>query len=199
MKRKTIKPDLPPVKTKPDNSEMCICFGHGAWYNYKMDPISIGTCDTCEGVGYLAYTHALNERCPDRFPNFCSLCECKCLDCQRTRVSIPKWEEFETRHATHPGNGYPGKFITWGTDPFMHLGGGIYRIGIFQPWPTAGFVWHVCEVETTGRVMIISSPYYRSAGAFYSRRPEECNEHESGSALKDATASAQEKMRQLLK
>lgn len=198
MKRSIKKPELPPVKPRPDDEcDLCLCFGHGAWYDYKTDPESIKSCDVCEGVGYLVRTHDRNARCPDRFPNHCSSCGCKCLDCQRTRVSKPKWEDFEKRYETYPGNGNPGKFVAWGTDPFMHSGGGIYRIGIFQPWPTAGLVWHVCSVETTGRVDTISSPYYRSAGSFYDRRPEECNKYQSGSALKDATMEAQEKMRRL--
>lgn len=198
MKRSIKKPDLPPVKPTPDNSDPCVCFGRGAWYDYKTDPVSIKTCGTCEGVGYLVRTHPSDVRCPDRFPGFCSSCGCRCFDCQRARSASPKWSEFEAQHSEYPGNGNPGKFVAWGTDPFRTQYGGIYRIAIFQPWPTAGLVWHVCDVDTRGKVATVSSPYYRSSGAFYDRRPEECTEHLSGSAVKDATASAHKKMQAML-
>jgi hypothetical protein len=197
---KSTKPELPPVKTKPKSDcDLCICFGHGAWYDYNTDPVSIKSCDVCEGAGYLVRTCSRSERCPDAFPHHCSSCGCKCLDCQRTRASKPRWSDFEALLAGCSGNGFPGKFIVWGTDPFQHGGGGVDRIAILQPHPNAGLVWHVCSVDASGRVETIPSPYYRSHGAFYDTLPNERFARESGSALADAKASAIEKMQRIMR
>jgi hypothetical protein len=195
MKKSTKKPELPPVKPKPNvDHDPCICFGHGSWYEYKTDPISIATCRLCNGAGYLIRTHPHGTRCPDRFPGFCSSCECKCDDCRRDRERTPKWDEFEKRHENHPG-----KFVVWATDPVRTEYGGIFRIAILQPWKGAGLVWQFVSVESNGKVETMSESFARSRGAFYDRKPHECNEYESGDAVKDAVISAQEKMRWFLR
>lgn len=87
----------------------------------------------------------------------------------------------------------------WATDPVRTEYGGIFRIAILQPWKGAGLVWQFVSVESNGKVETMSESFARSHGSFYDRKPHECNEYESGDAVKDATASAQEKMRWFLR
>jgi hypothetical protein len=60
-------------------------------------------------------------------------------------------------------------------------------------------VWQFVSVESNGKVETMSESFARSRGAFYDRKPHECNEYESGDAVKDAVISAQEKMRWFLR
>lgn len=190
MKKKP-KHELPPIKPVPavEFYDVCVCFGRGAWPDYKGKTVTIKTCERCDGAGYLIRTHAHTTKCSDTFPGHCSTCGCECYDCKRTRSATPRWVEFEELHKDHPGNGYPGKFIEWGTEPFqLSEYGGIWRIVILQPWPTAGLVWHICSVDS-GRVETIASPRYRSDGAFYG--------DDFATAIEHAKANSVEKMNQI--
>jgi hypothetical protein len=190
MKKKPAPLELPPIKPVPNAEfyDICVCFGRGARYDYKGEPVTIVSCDRCDGTGYHIRTHAHDVRCPGEFPDYCSTCGCQCYDCKRTRETTPRWSEFEEKLKEHQGNGYPGKFIAWGTEPFRLQNGGIWRIAILQPWPTAGLVWHVCSVNA-GRVETIASPHYRSGGAFYG--------DDFATAIEHAKASAVEKMQRI--
>lgn len=200
MKRLLKKPELPPIKLQPENSDRCICFGYGAWYDYKTEPVSIKSCDRCDGVGYLVRTHNTTERCPDRFPGFCSSCGCKCEDCRRQRMRTPRWEEFEAayKRSSEPF-GRTEQFIAWGTDPFMTEYGGVFRIAVIQPWPTAGYIWQFVSVDSFGNVAIMHESFARSLGSFYDALPHECNSHQSGDALTDAKSDAREAMLKFLR
>jgi hypothetical protein len=109
-------------------------------------------------------------------------------------MHLPRWEEFEDAHWEHPN-----KFIKWATEPFRSEHGGVWRIAILQPWPTAGLIWQFCSVDIQGKVSRVEASFARSAGSFYDALPHECNARQSGNAIVDATNSAQEKMRWFLK
>lgn len=192
-RRRIPSPDLPPPKPRPSDGEHdpCrMCFTRGAWYAYGPEETTIAPCARCKGEGWTRRTHPADVECPDVFPGHCSACGCACDRCESVRSRTPRWEDFERRHVEYPGNGNPGKFIAWGTEPFRHKGGGVSRFALFQPWPTTGLVWHRCYVGAGGRVETSDSVYDRSSGAFY--------DDEFGGAIDKGRRAAVEKMTQIL-
>jgi hypothetical protein len=195
--RRIPTPELPPCKPCPDvEYEPCNrCWTRGSWYACGAEETTVEVCVRCCGEGWLLRTHPKGAECPNQFPDSCSSCGCACEVCETSRSDAPRWEEFERQHREYPGNGNPGKFVAWGTEPFRRPGGATSRFAIFQPWSGAGLVWHRCFVGMLGRVVSGDSPYDRSQGAFYDGMTGGAY---TGDAIADASASAERKMHRIL-